>query len=75
MAEGNSLRINFPVVGSAIDWLKQHNRQIVSGTVVVIAGVVFVVVGSAAGFLVLAPAILLTSSGVPPSFSFAQVVP
>ncbi|MFY0530434.1 hypothetical protein ACN28I_47110 [Archangium gephyra] len=75
MAEGSKLRISFPVVGSAIDWLKQHNRELVSGTVVVIAGVVFVVVGSTAGILVLAPAILLTSSGVSPSSFFVQVVP
>ncbi len=75
MAESSKLRISFPVVGSAIDWLKQHNREIVSGTVVVIAGVVFVVVGSTAGILVLAPAILLTSSGVSPSSFFVQVAP
>ena len=74
MAEGSKLQLSFPVVGSAIDWLKQHNRELVSGTVVVIAGVVFVVVGSTAGIVVLAPAILLTSSGVSPS-SFVQVVP
>lgn len=75
MAEGSKLRVSFAVVGSAIDWLKQRNRELVSGTVVVIAGVVFVVVVSAAGILVLAPAILLTSSGDSPSSSFAQVAP
>lgn len=55
MVEAGKLRVNFAVVDSAIDWLKQRNRELVSGSVVVIAGVVFVVVVSAAGILVLAP--------------------
>lgn len=73
LAEAGKLRVSFPVIDSAIDWLKQHQRELVVGTVVVIAGVAFVVVvaGSGGGALVLAPAVLLVSSDIPS----AQVEP
>ncbi|MCY1076774.1 hypothetical protein [Archangium lansingense] len=74
MAEAGKLRVGFAVVGSAIDWLKQHNRELLVGSVVVIAGVVFVVVSSAGGILLLAPAVLLASSSVS-SNSIARVEP
>ncbi|MCY1023122.1 hypothetical protein [Pyxidicoccus sp. MSG2] len=63
-AEAAKLRVRFPAVDSAVDWLKQHRRELVVGTVVVIAGVAFVVVvaGSGGTALVLAPAVLLVSS-------------
>lgn len=77
MTESGRLRISFPVVGSAIDWLKQHHRELLVGTVVVIAGVAFVVVaaGSGGGALVFAPVVLLASSGVPSAHALSQVVP
>jgi hypothetical protein len=54
---------SFPVVGDAVDWLKQHRKEILVGTVVVIAGVAFVVIGVGTGgaALILAPAVLLVS--------------
>jgi hypothetical protein len=63
-AEAARFRVRFPAVDSAVDWLKQHRRELVAGTVVVIAGVAFVVVvaGSGGAALVLAPAVLLVSS-------------
>jgi hypothetical protein len=75
LAEAGKLRFSFPLVDSAVDWLKQHNRELVVGTVVIIAGVAFVVVvaGSGGGALVLAPAILLVSSGVPSGHPFTGV--
>lgn len=58
---------NFPVVDDAVDWLKQHRKEVLVGTVVVIAGVAFVVivVGTGGAALILAPAVLLVSSDVP----------
>lgn len=54
----------FTVVDSAVDWLKRNHKAVLVGSVVVIAGVVFVVVSAGAGVVVLAPAILVTS-GLP----------
>ncbi len=75
LAEAGKLRLSFPVVDSAVDWLKQHHRELVVGTVVVIAGVAFVVVvaGSGGSALVLAPAVLLVSTGVPSASPFTGV--
>lgn len=77
LAEAGKLRVSFPVIGSAVDWLKQHHRELLVGSVVVIAGVAFVVVavGSGGGALVLAPFVLLASSGVPSEHALTQVVP
>jgi hypothetical protein len=71
------LRVSFPAVDSAVDWLKRHQRELLVGTIVVIAGVAFVVVvaGSGGGALVLAPAVLLVSSDVPSEQAFTQVEP
>jgi hypothetical protein len=62
---------SFPVVDDAVDWLKQHSKEVLVGTVVVIAGVAFVVVvvGTGGTALLLAPAVLLVSpdgSELPP---------
>jgi hypothetical protein len=56
--------LKFPVIGAAVEWLKQHREELLIGTVVIIAGVAFVVVvvGSGGTALVLAPAILLVSA-------------
>ncbi|WNG62914.1 hypothetical protein F0U59_34100 [Archangium gephyra] len=62
-------------MGSAVDWLRQHHRELLVGTVVVIAGVAFVVVGSGGGALVLAPFMLLASADVPSVHAIMQVVP
>lgn len=76
-AEASKLRVRFPAIESAVDWLKQHRRELVVGTVVVIAGVAFVIVvaGSGGTALVLAPAVLLVSSEVPSTHAMMPVAP
>ncbi|HEX8440895.1 hypothetical protein [Archangium sp.] len=49
----------FSAVDDALDWLKRNHQSILVGSVVVIAGVVFVAVSAGAGLVVLAPAGLL----------------
>lgn len=46
----------------AMDWLKHHRRAVLTGSLIVIAGVAFVVVSAGAGVVVLAPVILMASS-------------
>jgi hypothetical protein len=69
--------LKFQVIDEALDWLKQHREELVAGTVVVIAGVAFVVIvaGSGGAVLILAPAVLLVSSGAPSGSSLAAVKP
>lgn len=52
----------FEAIGPAVEWAKQHRNQILSGTVVIIAGAAFLAFGGP-GILILAPAsaVLLTS--------------
>lgn len=59
--------VKFPVTDKAVDWLKRHREEILVGTVIVIAGVVFtvIIVGSGGTALVLVPAVLLVSAEVP----------
>ncbi|WP_240359094.1 hypothetical protein [Pyxidicoccus trucidator] len=52
----------FAAVDAAVDWLKRNRRAILVGSVVVIAGAVFVVVSMGAGLIVLAPAVLLAEA-------------
>ena len=75
LAEAGKLRVSFPDVGNAVDWLKQHHRELLVGSVVVIAGVAFIVASGGGGILVLAPALLLVSPEVPSAHSFTQVEP
>ncbi len=42
-------------------WLKRNHKAILLGSVVIIAGVAFVVVSAGAGLVILAPAVLLAS--------------
>jgi flavin reductase (DIM6/NTAB) family NADH-FMN oxidoreductase RutF len=58
--------VEFTAVDSAVDWLKRHRTAILVGSVVVIAGVVFVTVSAGAGAVVLAPiALVVVASSVP----------
>jgi hypothetical protein len=59
--------VKFPVTDKAVDWLKRNRQELLVGTVIVIAGVAFVVavVGSGGAALVLVPAVLLVSTEVP----------
>jgi hypothetical protein len=65
----------FTSVDSAADWLKRHRRSVLAGTLVVIAGAVFVVVSAGAGLVVLAPVVLMTSTGSPAAAHLSEVSP
>jgi hypothetical protein len=51
----------FTAVDGAIDWLKRHRTTVLAGSIIVIAGVAFVVISAGAGLIVLAPVVLVTS--------------
>lgn len=59
-AQGRRPR-EFTIVDDAVDWLKHNHKAVLVGSVVVAAGVVFVVVSAGAGLVVLAPVVLMTS--------------
>jgi hypothetical protein len=42
----------------AIEWIRNHKAQVALGTVVVIAGVAFVITTGGSGALILAPLVL-----------------
>ncbi|PTL82882.1 hypothetical protein DAT35_18705 [Vitiosangium sp. GDMCC 1.1324] len=65
----------FTAVDSAVDWLKRNREAILVGSLVVIAGVVFVTVSAGAGIVVLAPVVLVASSGAPVSPYIVAVSP
>ncbi|TQF14717.1 hypothetical protein FJV41_17465 [Myxococcus llanfairpwllgwyngyllgogerychwyrndrobwllllantysiliogogogochensis] len=54
----------FAATDDAVDWLKRNRTSVLMGSLVVIAGVAFVVVSMGAGLLVLAPAILMVETPV-----------
>ncbi|CAM3338608.1 hypothetical protein G4177_21985 [Corallococcus sp. ZKHCc1 1396] len=60
---------------AASDWARRNQRSILVGSVVMIAGVVFVVVSAGAGLIVLAPALLLTESFVSPEQQLVESAP
>ncbi|HEX5746996.1 MAG TPA: hypothetical protein VFZ09_12190 [Archangium sp.] len=68
----------FHAIEPALDWLKTHREEILAGSVIIIAGVAFVAVSTAAGAaaLILMPFVLFAenSSGFP-STSVAEVAP
>lgn len=47
--------LEFSNIDAALDWLRRHKTEVAIGTVVVVAGVAFVVATGGAGALVLAP--------------------
>jgi hypothetical protein len=51
-----------PGLNGAVDWLKRHRTELLVGTIVVVAGVTFVVASAGAGVVVLAPLALMVSS-------------
>jgi len=53
----------FAAFDGALDWLKRNPKALLVGSIVIIAGVAFVVVSVGVGLLVLAPITLLASSG------------
>jgi hypothetical protein len=42
-------------MNEAIDWLKRHRREVLVGSIIVSAGLAFVVVSAAGGVLILVP--------------------
>jgi hypothetical protein len=65
----------FTALDSAMDWLKRNHKSILVGSVIVIAGVAFVVVSAGAGLLVLVPVVILASSATTTGASTAWVSP
>lgn len=65
----------FTAIEPAIDWVKRNRKEILVGTVVVAAGVVFIVVSAGAGTLILAPTLLMVSSEPQSSHPIAEVSP
>jgi hypothetical protein len=65
----------FTAIEPAIDWVKRHRKEILVGTVVIIAGVAFIVVSAGAGALVLAPTLLMVSTDAPSPPALAEESP
>lgn len=65
MAEREPVR--FEAIDAAVDWVKRNSTELVVGTVVIIAGVTFVVVvaGTGGTALLLAPAVLFAAADAP----------
>jgi hypothetical protein len=51
----------FTAIDDALDWLKRNHKAVLVGSVIIIAGVAFVVVSAGTGLVILAPALLLTA--------------
>lgn len=65
----------FTTAGMAVDWLKRHHESVLVGSLVVIAGVVFVTVSAGAGTVILAPLVLVTSSEIPVASHITVALP
>ncbi|WNG35106.1 hypothetical protein F0U61_16680 [Archangium violaceum] len=53
--ENKAKDLKFSRVDEAIDWIRNHKAEVALGTVVVIAGVAFVITTGGSGALILAP--------------------
>lgn len=51
--------LQFTAADDALEWLKRHQKELLVGTIVVIAGVAFVTLSAGAGLVVLAPVVLV----------------
>jgi len=56
-----SRALQFTALNDAVEWLKQNRRELLVGTIVVIAGVAFVTLSAGAGAVVLAPVVLVAA--------------
>ncbi len=65
----------FTAVDTAMDWLKRNRRELLIGSVVVIAGVVFVVASMGAGLVILMPAVLMADAAPGNSPVVAEELP
>jgi hypothetical protein len=61
----------FTAIDNALDWLKQNRKAVLVGSVVIIAGVAFVVVSAGTGLVILVPAMLLTMPTAEPPLHIA----
>lgn len=52
----------FTAIDTAMDWLKRNRRSILVGSVIIVAGVAFVVISAGAGVVILAPAVFLAGA-------------
>lgn len=55
----SSRALEFHATDGAVEWLKRNRKELLVGTVVVIAGVAFVTLSAGAGLLVLAPVVVV----------------
>ena len=62
----------FTGVDSAVDWLRHHRTAVLVGSIIVIAGITFVVVSAGAGVVVLAPVVLMVSAEAPSGTPVAE---
>ncbi|ATB31760.1 hypothetical protein MEBOL_005229 [Melittangium boletus DSM 14713] len=62
----------FTAVDGAIDWLKRHRTAVLIGSIIVIAGVAFVVVSVGVGVVILAPMVLTASTETPSGIPVAE---
>ncbi|WNG42334.1 hypothetical protein F0U61_36890 [Archangium violaceum] len=68
--------MKFHAIAQAIDWVKQNRESLMVGTLVVIAGVTFVVLtGGSGGFLLLAPVVMLASHDTASELRSLAVMP
>ena len=65
----------FTAIDSAVDWLKRNRQSILVGSVVIVAGVAFVVVSAGVGLVILAPAVLLAAPSLGAESHMAEVSP
>jgi hypothetical protein len=65
----------FTAIEPAVDWLKRNYKLVLVGSVVVIAGIAFVVVSAGAGLVLLAPAVLLAAPSAKAAPLMATVKP
>ncbi len=60
----NGARVHrFVSIEAAVEWVKRHRAELLAGSIVVIAGVAFAVAFSGGGVIILAPVLLVASSG------------
>lgn len=54
-----SRALEFLATNEAVEWLKRNRKELLVGTIVIIAGVAFVTLSAGAGLVVLAPVVLV----------------
>ncbi|WNG32032.1 hypothetical protein F0U62_43615 [Cystobacter fuscus] len=65
----------FSAAAPAIDWLKRHRDEVLAGSMVVVAGVAFIVAFPPGAIIALVPVAVMASSEVVHEPSIAAVAP